>query len=285
MTKFTSTKAEHICEKFVCKADTRFAFKAFQKENPFVIFGVIFIFTCICCGLSIRIFEPLYWETKKDNPYFQDWDYMVNAYWFTFVSMCTVGYGDFYAKTQIGRFITILACLIGTYFTSMMMVFMTQKSNLNENEKKTYLLISRLKYRYEIKQHNAYMIYNYLKMIRIKFKKSHNEVSEKEYQIKFNYEKRNIFNLIEIIKSKEKIINTFGLINFKEKLLNISQRIDSDIREMKEEVESLKFINETLISFSNCQVDIIKDLKKNCYSNRLFYYIIKESKKYKSMIL
>jgi hypothetical protein len=83
---------------------------------------------------------------------------MINAYWFTFVSMCTVGYGDFYAKTQIGRFITILACLIGTYFTSMMMVFMTQKSNLNENEKKAYLLISRLKYRYEIKQHNAYMI-------------------------------------------------------------------------------------------------------------------------------
>jgi hypothetical protein len=46
---------------------------------------------------------------------------------------------------------------------------------------------------------------------------------------------------------------------------------------MKQEVESLKFINETLISFSNCQVDIIKALKKNCYSNRLFYNIIKES--------
>jgi hypothetical protein len=51
-------------------------------------------------------------------------------------------------------------------------------------------------------------------MIRIKLKKTQNEVSEKEYQIKFNYEKRNIFNLIEKIKNKEKIIYTFGSINF-----------------------------------------------------------------------
>ena len=78
--------------------------------------------------------------------------------------MTTVGYGDFYPKTHFGRFIVIFSCIIGIYFTSMMMIFLTKKSVLNENELKSYKLITRLKIRYQLKDIHSYMIYHGFKM-------------------------------------------------------------------------------------------------------------------------
>ena len=276
LTKWTSTSAEYVCELSICKADTGFAFKAFQKENPFFILFVIFIFTCVIFGMSLRTFELLFWETRMNAEPFMDWDYKINGMWCIFVSMCGVGYGDFSAMTQIGRIITIMACLIGTYFVSMMMVFMTQKSGLNENEKKAYNLVSRLKMRKEIEQHNAFIVFNGLKMAMYKVQKNENKIEEKTFQIKYSYEKSNVITHIEFIKNKIKLIQTFASVSLKEKLFNISERIDNDIKEIKEELESLKFINDIIVSYSDCQIDIAKYLKKNCYANKLMYTIIQK---------
>ena len=55
--------------------------------------------------------------------------------------MTTVGYGDFFPKTHFGRGFIIVSCVIGIYFVSMMMIFMTQKSILTESEQKVYKLM------------------------------------------------------------------------------------------------------------------------------------------------
>jgi hypothetical protein len=196
--------------------------------------------------------------------------------WCIFVSMTTVGYGDFYAKTHIGRFITIIACIIGIYFVSMMMVFMTQKSVLTENETKAYKLVTRLKLRNEIKNIQATMILHIINMSIFTKKKYAGHFTNREYEIKYNYEKRNINNLLQQVKDKTRIISSFDLIATKEHLFDISERIDSDIKEIRQELSSLRFINETLIQFTDSQIDINKYLKKNLYATKLLYMIIEK---------
>lgn len=260
-------------EKYVCKANTKFAFKAFQKENPFIILILIFILTCVCFGLALRTFELYYWETKDSIK--QNWEYILNSMWCIFVSMTTVGYGDFYPKTQIGRLISIFACLVGVYFVSMMMVFMTQKSVLKENENKAFKLMTRLKLRNEIKNIKSNIVYGALKMALQKKLVFDKEIKEKDFQIKYNYEKRNITNAIESIKEKYRLIKSFEFISIKEHLFDISERIDFDIKEIKEQLESLSFLNETLINFSDSQIEVNKYLKKNCFAIKVkikFYY-------------
>ena len=272
LTKWSSLQAESMCEKYVCEANSSFAFKCLQKEYPFITLTLIFLLTCICFGFSLRVFELHYWESEEIKA--QDWTYEWNAVWCIFVSMTTVGYGDFFPKTHMGRIIVILACVVGTYFVSMMMVFMTQKSILDETEFKAYKLITRLKLRKEIKSLQAKLIYECIKMKICKNNKS----IELEKNEKYHLHRRKVLILIEKAKSKYRRIKTFEFIPTKEQLFDVSERIDNDVNEIMNEIESLKYINDEMISYTDNQIEAVKYLKKNIYATKLIYKMINKNK-------
>ena len=186
--------------------------------------------------------------------------------------MTTVGYGDFFPKTHIGRFITIFACLVGVYFVSMMMVFMTHKSILNENENKSYRLITRIKLRNEIKEEKADIVYRALKMALEKKKLREDKITQKDFHINYSFQKRKIANAIETSNEKLRMIKRFEFTPLKDQLFDISERIDSDIKEIKQELQSLSFLNETLINFSDSQIEVAKYLKKNCFAIKVIFF-------------
>lgn len=272
LTFWNSQIAEVTCEKYVCLANSGFAFKALQKEKPFLTLMVIFVLTCVCFGFSLRIFEMHYWESQVSLN--QNWRYHWNALWCVFVSMTTVGYGDFFPKTHYGRFIVILACIVGVYFVSMMMVFMTQKSIMSESEQKAYKLIARLKLRSEVKDIHSHIVLHGLNIFLLSKKKKKNEIDQNNYEIKYNKEKREIYSYIEDKKSCYKRIKTLDIMPTKEQLFDISERIEVDIKEIRREIESLKIINNSIISHTDSQMDMIKYLQKNFFASKLFLELI-----------
>ena len=284
LTKWTSTLSEHVCEKYVCKADSKFAFKAFQKENPFIMLVSIFIFSCVCFGLTIRTFERYYWENKEEKT--QDWDYVWNCMWYIFVSMTTVGYGDMFACTQVGRVVAIFACLVGAYFVAMMMVFMTQITTLEENEKKAYSLINRLKIRKQLLEIRSKIVCSSLRMYKYSQKiKDLKEQGEKEHEneikdndLKLSLERRKINNYVLTIKKYQKEIDSFGGIPIKELLFDVSERIDSQINDIKKELYELQTVNEIVLNYTNDLMNISRLLKKSLYATKLLYGIIGKKK-------
>jgi hypothetical protein len=272
-----SDHAERKCEKYVCKADFSFAFRAMQKGNPFTILSLIFILTCVCLGFSLRNFELHYWEIQPELE--QNWRYHWNALWCIFVSMTTVGYGDFYPKTHFGRSIIVLSCLIGVYFFSMMMSTLSQKSLLSESEIKAYKLITRLKLRNELKDIESNIVYHSLKMfilIKRKNVKNNRKIHRKEFEIKYNYERRCIMSLIEHKKIKDLNIKLFEFIPTKEQLFDIYTRMDEDIKEIRNEIDSLSYVNDSIVAYAESQNDNIKYLKKNIYATKLMFGIIEK---------
>ena len=61
---------------------------------------------------------------------------MTNGMWNTVIAMSTVGYGDIYPKTHLGRFCIVWACLAGQFFISLMVMAFTNTSQLSEPENK-----------------------------------------------------------------------------------------------------------------------------------------------------
>ncbi len=233
---WNSTFAEIKCEKYVCNADFKFAFKAIQKERPFITLLVIFLLTVVCFGFSLRNFELHYWETQPKLE--QNWRYHWNAMWCIFVSMTTVGYGDFYPKTHLGRVVTIAACLVGMYCVSMMMVFMTKESYLTDSELKAYNLITRIKLRKDIKNLQSRMIFHAIRKYNIKERQG--TMSPIDYDRQSSNEKRCIVSLIDRMRVKNRMISTFDYIPTKEQLYDISERIFNDIKQIKQDLDCLK---------------------------------------------
>ena len=272
-----SILSEKILDKFYLNTNLMFTLKAYQKNNPFISLIFLFFLSCVSFALCIRIFEVHYWESQK--VILQNWRYRWNAIWCVFVSMTTVGYGDFFPKTHFGRILIIFACIIGIYFVSMMMIFMTQKSILTESEQKAYKLITRLKIRNQLKDIHSNIIYHSLKMICMTKKFKRNSIKEKEYEMEYNYEKRCIISIIDENKILSEKIKSFDIIPTKDQLYDIAERIDIVIKEIKSEVNILQKMNTSFLGYTDTQVIMIKYLKKCIQNTKLMFDLIEKKPK------
>jgi hypothetical protein len=53
-----------------------------------------------------------------------------------FVTMSTVGYGDFYPRTHLGRVTGVAVCIMGMISASLFVVFLQQLIEFNPKEQK-----------------------------------------------------------------------------------------------------------------------------------------------------
>lgn len=78
--------------------------------------------------------------------------------WNIVITLTTVGYGDYYPKTNAGRFIGIVTAFWGVFFVSLFVVALTNILNLKEHEQRAYILLSRLFLRQELRENACKMI-------------------------------------------------------------------------------------------------------------------------------
>jgi len=90
----------------------------------------------------LRIYERPLSEVsgQKFNKY-------ATALWNIIVTMSTVGYGDVYPKTILGRILGAFICIWGVVVESMMVVTLSEGLEFSNPQKNSYTLLQRLFYR------------------------------------------------------------------------------------------------------------------------------------------
>jgi potassium intermediate/small conductance calcium-activated channel subfamily N protein 2 len=73
-----------------------------------------------------------------------------NCMWNIIITMTTVGYGDFYARTDLGRFTIFIVCIFGIFVLSMMMVTLMSSLTTTSLEGKAITVLQRLEVRQEM---------------------------------------------------------------------------------------------------------------------------------------
>lgn len=130
-------KAEKVCNDCNTEGGISFAIKAELKERPYFVVCFLMIVSIMIFGYGLRNVE-LAFINKVDKRNFQDWTFIWNGFWCIIITILTVGYGDYYPQTHLGRMIAVVACLWGTFLISLMVVSLTMSVEFTSQEEKAY---------------------------------------------------------------------------------------------------------------------------------------------------
>jgi hypothetical protein len=123
-------------------------------------------------AFAVKIFEgPVYAISNESRDELNDFRYLSNCMWYILVTMATVGYGDLYPKTLMGRAIGLMGAFTGTIFISLLIISLQNYLHLSTIQEKTVEFIERVKLKEDLKkQGSQYFIYYTLKYLSDKSK-------------------------------------------------------------------------------------------------------------------
>lgn len=152
-TEYTQEKAEIICSKHAVSANAFFALKCYIKDSPFIGIGSFFFTMSIFSSLAMKLCEePDRLMVGEESPIESTlrafWDDM----WVIFYTTTTIGYGNIYPFTHLGRVICILACILGNMYLGMLVVSINRKMEHDEGQNLSYAWISREYLKKDIKK-------------------------------------------------------------------------------------------------------------------------------------
>lgn len=119
--EYASARSYRVCKMFGAKNDSFFIIKCLLQKRPlfyvfFTIFGSIGVF-----GYLLMVAEkPLDRVLNSGRPHTFD-----NSMWEAVCTMTTVGFGDIYPRTTLGRIIALICSLFGLTITSLLVITFT----------------------------------------------------------------------------------------------------------------------------------------------------------------
>lgn len=140
LSNFMDTRSQRVCSMSGTSATFMFSVKSLMKKKPYSVLITSLIVSVGLFGFVLRIFERPLSDASS-----QDFNSINNAFWVTLITMTTVGYGDFFPKSNIGRFIGILIAFWGVAFVSLFVVTLTNLLLFENGEEKSFILLQRLK--------------------------------------------------------------------------------------------------------------------------------------------
>ena len=189
LTDYYSSRAHRVSRMMGSKLTKLFAVRCIFYSHPVkflitVIFALLFAFSYM-----LKILEGPVWKPNTNS--LMNFNLLENCMWNVLVTMTTVGYGDFYPLTNLGRLISILIAIFGSILISLMTVITQSKIQLSPTEEKVFEFCLRLEARKE--KEDAFTKYA---LSCFKYKFSSNKLkkfiekgdnNQKEYQkLKFN---------------------------------------------------------------------------------------------------
>jgi len=119
-TEWSSEKFTNCLKKVEMDLTYTYFLKLEAKYHPLRLILVFSSLLCIYCGVTLYYLERSFdadfapsWN--KGNPY--------NNLWLSVVTMTTVGYGDGYPATYLGRVVAVIACIGGKIIISFLLSF------------------------------------------------------------------------------------------------------------------------------------------------------------------
>lgn len=117
-----------------------FAIKAIKLEYPFTFVAFSLVIPLLVMSYCTRLFERPLMPISAQN-----FDSFNNSMWLIIITMATVGFGDYWPTSYLGRIVGMLSCFWGVFTLSTFVVVLNNLLEFNEGEEKSYRLLLKMK--------------------------------------------------------------------------------------------------------------------------------------------
>jgi len=132
---YCNTRANRLCRIYSTKNNIFFGVKALFEYKPLTFLILLYFSLVISLGQMISLSEREYQE---------DFWIFENSLWFVIITMGTVGYGDYFPKTYLGRIISFSAAISGIIISSLLILTLSRYLSMSTGENKSHVTLKRL---------------------------------------------------------------------------------------------------------------------------------------------
>ena len=138
--QFMENRAFRICKIYGHQCTLMFSAKSIFSESAATLMPIMYCWFVIMIGALIRFNEA---QAYNQNNSLKNFTWF-NSFWWSIVTMTTVGYGDFFPTTDMGRAVGIFWSFVGVFLSSLFVVGLLKYLEFNGGEEYSYYLLELL---------------------------------------------------------------------------------------------------------------------------------------------
>jgi hypothetical protein len=132
-----------MCRIYNTKNFGSFGAKSFFNTYPLHSLAILY-------ATLVIIYSRMLSLAEESNPSFISFEDFV---WCTIITMGTIGYGDYYPGTYLGRAIAFAAAISGIIWASLLILTLSQYLTMSSKESKSHVTLKRLALRKLLEQY------------------------------------------------------------------------------------------------------------------------------------
>jgi hypothetical protein len=141
---YHGARADRICKMMGKQSGYIFSFKCLLISKTLETLILITLLVCLTLSYMLKIIEGPVYNLLGNEDNTNNFSQYLNCFWNVLVTMTTVGYGDYYPVSILGRFVGFIIAISGTIIVALNINFFQSTTELNDNEKRTLDFIQRL---------------------------------------------------------------------------------------------------------------------------------------------
>lgn len=245
-----SPEAHDLGKKLNVAPTLWFSLKSDLKYQPQLVLIPTIGMIALVMGYAVRNLERPYISDSKSS---LDFEYLTNGFWLAIVTMCTIGYGDGYPSTHLGRFIMVLTASISLVAISLYIVALNIATILTKEQSKAFYMIRNKRKGIDYRNNASNVIKSVFALKRLMMNNQ-----------RPNY-LRNLFVASAILKKQIHYLSgtsasTSKYLSPTEMVMQLEHKLISDINFIKKEIIDIDYIGDRLEELIKSEEEATKDV-------------------------